>query len=154
MRLLGYIVVLGGLFYAFVLYAKSQIELSVSLAKLDISKLIMSVGAGQAAILKAALEIKVKNENAFTITASNLDVEIFYQGSLIAASSTPSSEKIVILPKYEAQFIHTIDLILSKKFFSVIKTLKSGQPLVLQYIIRIRLFGIPIRYEDNFTYIK
>jgi len=154
MRLLGFIALLGGLFYAFVLYAKSKIKFSVSLAKLSLPNILTVATTGQQAILKTGLEIKVENDNAFTITASNLNVEIYHQGVLIAKSSAPSSEKIVILPKYEAKFLHTLDLILSQQFFQVIKELKSGEPLVLQYVIRIKLFGIPIKYSDNFTYTK
>ncbi len=158
MRLLGYIVLLGGLFYAFVLYAKSRIKIGVSLAKLDIGKLIGVINTGGniggKAILKTDLEIKVENGNTFTIRASDLSVQIFHQGTLIAQSAGKSSEKIIVLPKYEAEFIHTLDVVLSDEFFSVIKALKSGQPLVLQYIVRIKLFGIPIKYKDNFTYTK
>jgi len=154
MRLLGYIALLAGLFYAFVLYAKSKIELSVSLAKLDITKLIAIMTSGGKAILTTDLDINVKNDNAFTIRASRLNVEIFYQETLIAKSAMGGPQKIVILPKYEDHFIHTLDVILSQKFFDVIKTLKSGEPLILQYIIRLRLFGIPITYKDNFTYTK
>lgn len=154
MRLLGYIVLLGALFYAFVLYAKSKIKISVSLAKLDVAKLLSVIATGGKAILKTDLEMKVVNDNVFSITASNLKVQIFHKGVLIAQSTDIGPEKIVILPKVETEFIHTLDVILSQQFFDVIKTLKSGEPLVLQYIIQLKLFGIPVKYQDNFTYIK
>ena len=154
MRLLGYIALLGGLFYAFVLYAKSRITMSISLAKLNIPQLISVMSKGSQAVLKTDLDLKVKNDNAFTIRASDLNVQIFYEGVLIAKSENKPSKRIIVLAKSEASFIHTLDVILSQQFFGIIGDLKSGQPLALNYIVRIRLFGIPITYKNKFTYTK
>lgn len=155
MRILGYILLIGGLFYAFILYAKSKIKFDISLDKLDLAGILAAAISGDVPTLKTFLNINVKNDNPFTISFSNLDVKLFYQGSQVAQSVDVSAEKIVILPKLDQDFTHVLQITLSQAFLEALKTLKSGQPLVLQYVVKLRLFGIPIpAYKDNFTYIK
>ncbi len=154
MRILGFIALLAGLAYAFILYTKSKIEVSVDLAKLDIAKVaaaLAGIGEGK---LKWAVDINVKNNSRITLRASGLDAKIYHQGTLIAKSAEVSPEEIIILPGAEEKIIHTLDVILSEQFFDLAQAFKSGQPLVLQYVVRIKLFGIPVKFKDNFTYTK
>ena len=155
MRLFGYIALFLSLAYAFALYVKSKIKLTVSLDRLDLAGLVVSAIQRDLQPLRTFFNINIKNENAFNISFSDLDIMIFYNGVLVARSATISATRNIILPKLDEDFSHALDVTLSKQLFQALKALKDGQPLTLQYIVKVKLFGIPLpfTFKDDFEYI-
>ncbi len=150
MRIVGYIALALGLFYTFILYAKSKIKFALSLDDLNVKGNILK---GESLTLNTLLKIDIANDNAFTISFSRLDITLFYKGEQIAKSTEVSKEKIVILPKLEEDFTHNLEFTLTQVFFDALQSQMQGKPLVIQYEVRMRLFGIPVpKFKNSFTY--
>ncbi len=136
----------------FVNFAKRRVEIDVKIKEVDIKK-FLSLLLQNKAVLDTELAITVKNDNTFPILINKLYIELYSKGNLIAKSEK-ESKRIIIPANSMFEIKHNLYLFLTQSFFELIDKLKSGESLLMDYVIKVRIFGFPMTFEKQFHYIK
>ncbi len=156
-RLLVIILFLGLVIYLIAQSIINNIVLDVKLKKIDVGESFISILQGKGE-LKTTIEILIENQNRFSIPLSNLDIDIYYENILIANTDKVDSSKVVIPKQGYEKFTHKINVFLVQSFFDVVSKLKEGDKITLEYVLKVKIFGIPVRIplfgKAKFEYIK
>lgn len=103
------------------------------------------------------LIVKIQNDNKHKISFSDLSAELSYQGNVVARTSEVQKnyDKVFIAGNSVSSFNYSVDVYPNQILVDAIKAIKlfGGQPLKLDYKIKVNLFGwLPIPYEGTFIY--
>lgn len=98
--------------------------------------------AGEQKTVTVTVGMNITNNNSFAIPFSNVKAQLYYKGVLIGETNDPDSHTIPA--SGSAQFTDTVNIILNNAGGNLlIEKLKGGKPQ-LDYVIGLRVFGIPI----------
>ena len=154
-RLLGILTLLAVVGYIVLKDIISNIKIKPDLKGLDLSGSLKSIFEGKG-VLKTDIRIEIYNGKRFTIPISDLFIEIYHDGNLIATSQEIDKKVNLISKQTTTEISHKIDVNLTKSFFDTIEELKEGEEITLNYKIKGRLFKIPrdLTIEKSFELIK
>ena len=158
---LAIIIPLGSIFlfgtYAYN-YFKKITFLPPTLGRLDYLDVANTlITKGKNSVIPVMIMVPIKNDNKRSISFSDLYVELFHDGKLIAQTSALDSnyDKIIIKGNQENSFPYSVDVFVNDQLLSLLKTLDifGGQKATLQYKVKANLFGwLPFSWDDVFEY--
>lgn len=138
--------------YLYVSLVLSRVFLDISMSGLNLSGLNLSslVNNGKTSFA-LKLKVIVKNRNKFSINFSDLYAEVYSNNQLIAKSSELQSnyQKINVPGLSEKSFNEELDVVLSASSINLIRDKFNGKPIKLDYIIKLKVFGVRIKVQDN-----
>lgn len=119
---------------------------SPSLAGADLKNIFNSGG-----FANITLTDIVTNNNNFKVTVNNLYIEIYYQGSVIAKSTTPHDP--FVIPANGSVTITQDMTVAINNSLTIAAQLISGNKIEFDYKIKAIIFGFyPLIYNGKFTY--
>lgn len=102
--------------------------------------------------INATIAMEVKNGNSFSIPFSNMNVQMFYNGTLIAESSPLLAAKNKVPANGSLTLFDTVTITLNRAGGKLLYEKVTNKNPVIDYTIGIRIFGIPIPgLRGNFT---
>lgn len=158
MRTLIWILVIGILLYF--IYKKikegiGNIKLKVRLGNIRVGKFIKIIVAEKGQVipgLETEALVIIENNNNYSIPIKNLYIEIYDKQTLIGRTTEITKERVIIPRNTVSSLSHFIDIYPVQAFFDVLKNLKSGDKIKLNYRIKLNVFSITIPFKGEFEY--
>ena len=139
------ILVLAG--YMFI----SNIEINAKLSNIDLDNFIESLFQKKP-VVKTTAKVTVTNGNPFKIQLSDLFIEVYDGDTLIARSVEPSKKEIIPKESYKA-FNHSFDIYISDLLLDKIKSAKLGEQVKVTYKVKGKLYGIRVKFKNQYNYL-
>ncbi len=141
----------------FVLWIKklySCLNFKFDIDKLDLSTLKLSDISKSNITVRLKTKICIDNCNNVGFNFKDLRVYLYYKNSLIAKTSEieQNVKTVYINKRSNACFYEYVDLIVNENSIKLAALIKLGQHENIDYIFKIRFFGIPITYRGTYTY--
>lgn len=133
----------------FVRMAVGNIEIDVKLSSFSIKGLAASLIQKKPTI-KVGASITVHNANFFEIPVSDLNIDI-YDGETLIARSVGTSKNLLIPREKSETFNHSFDVFISSLLLDKIEKIQSGQKIKFTYSIKGRIFGIPVKFKNQYN---
>lgn len=99
-------------------------------------------------IIVARVKLLISFSSFFSISISDLNIVVHKNGLLIAESTKGILEnikKISLSPNVDNQVLQTFDFHFNGELIDLIAKMKTKQPYKINYQVRFKLFGIPLR---------
>ena len=151
-RLLFILILIIGFVCVFVNFAKRKVNIDVKISDIDIKKFLGLLLKNEG-VLDTELTINIQNDNTFPLLINRLYIELYSKGNLIAKSEKESN-RIIIPANSIFEIKHNLYVFVTQAFFELINKLKSGESLLMDYVVKVRIFGFPVTFEKQFRYIK
>lgn len=127
---------------------------SLYLQGLTLNDLLKIALEGSQKEVKVSLGMDISNANNFSIPFSNMNVKMYYAGSIIAETSPALQNQKFILPANGSLSVtDNISIVLNAEGVKMlIEKIKGGQPKI-NYKIGLKVFGIPLpSIQNSFTW--
>ncbi len=129
----------------------ANIEIDAKLANIDLDNFVQSLFQKKP-VVKTTAKVTVNNGNPFRIKLSEIYIEVFDGDTLIARSIEPSGTEIIPRENYES-FNHSFDIYISNLLLDKIKSAKLGKEVQVTYKVRGKLYGIPVKFKNQYNYL-
>lgn len=99
-------------------------------------------------IIAARVKLLISFNSFFSISISDLNIVVHKNGLLIAESTKGILEnikRISLNPNVDNQVLQTFDFHVNGELIDLITKIKAKQPYKINYQVRFKLFGIPLR---------
>lgn len=152
-RTLGIIVLLLILIIYYINKVQKSFDVSFKLNDVKLNNLSFeSLDAGQS-FIRTRVEFLVKFVSAFKINFSELNLEVYYKGVLVAKSADviENFQSVTLIPNVNNLVYHTFDLKINSSLIDLIFKIKSKQSYTLDYKLSVKIFGIKINKSDSIT---
>ena len=140
----------------FLYMAVNNIEVTVKLddftSQLDVFNItdFLSSVMEKKPTIKVGARITVHNTNFFASPVSDLNIDIYDEDTLIARSIGTSKRLIIKKEQYNS-FTHSFDVFISALLLDKIKQVQAGQPIKFTYKIKGRVFGLPVKFKNQYN---
>ena len=128
-----------------------NIEIDVKLANVNVDGFVASLLVKKP-VIKVGASVTIHNTNFFKIPISDLYIQIYDDGTLIAQSIEPSGKFVIPKEQYKT-FNHSFDVFISSLLLDKIKQVQGGKPIKFMYKIKGKVFGFPIRFKNQYNYL-
>lgn len=118
-------------------------------SNLDINALLLG-GQTDATIKMSA---KAVNKNNFDITFSDLRAWLTYEGLVIAQTSEELAKQKITVPKNSAaEVVDNVKILLNRSAVKLLKEVVLKKSPKVQYTVKLKIFGIPVSWNDYFIW--
>lgn len=109
------------------------------------------LGGQTEASLKMAM--KVVNKNNFNISLSDLRAWLNYEGTMVAQTSENLAQNKITIPKNGSmEIVDDVKIHLNPQSVKLLRNVISGQKPRVDYTVKLKLYGIPITWNDYFIW--
>lgn len=146
------LVLVVGIGFALYLYGKkvaAGFDFNSGLSGVNFGSLINGSGS-----IQLTLTMSVTNTNSFGLTINNLNVQISYQGTVIANTTSPITQ--IVIPSVQnggyVTFPANISIQLNDAAFAAAGMIATSQTAVFNYKVTGSLYAFPFSFSGTETY--
>lgn len=153
LRTFGIIVLLLILIIYYVNKVQRSFTVSFKLNDVKLNNISLeSLDAGQS-FIRTRVEFLVSFIAAFKIVFSELYLEVYYKGVLVAksADAIENFKSVTLSPNVNNLVYQTFDLKINSSLVDLIFKIKSKQDYTLDYKLSVKIFGIKINKNNSIT---